>query len=576
LSAPKPPADDPPLTQWVDLQAGRDEVAPAPAAPVTKPAQAPAEPPRAAPPATFRRRPPAPSDDHAALGGTFERWDVVIAEVHGEAVHTLAGPTIKMGRAPGPGGLAFVGAALLDTTHAVLDVTDGVAVLYPAGNSVVYAAASVDELARGAPVRAPLHIDAGTIVHLGPLHRGVTLRLDEVRRVGARVAPRGLVADTTAFLRGGHIATQVTRRPYDALVAGAFVGLALVAVAAAGLWFMWSQRGVDPLGPIYDTEERYSFVGPGEPADPPMHAALAPGFEAFVMAPNAAAAAWPELAGDRAAWDEALYARVSRSAAAHARQWPFWRRLEAVRGDYAATVGALRRAGLPEVLAAIPFYATGYRADARGPACELGPWQLVPELALRGGLGVRDCTIRGVDLPWNPDAFVPAARPAYLEAGTCRLAGCATDERGDVLASAGGAARLLADAWRDPAFAASGAAVQLTIASHFAGYDDARFDAAPHPTNILPAYRGWLVAKGAPRAAAFVGDNLRCEKPGAETCGGVLTGDTQHAVYSVIAQHLLAVCYYGRNHARSQVEFAEWAGYGSGYCVGVRVPDSGG
>lgn len=570
MATPKAPADDPPLTQWVDLQAGRDEVALAPVAAI--PAAAPAvDAPVPAPPAK-RRRAPRPTSDHAAAAGAFERWDVVLTELSTGTVHTLTGPTIRMGRAPGPGGLAFAGAALLDATHAVLDVTGGLAVLYPSGDGVVYVADSAGELGRGVPVREPPRIGAGTCIHLGPLHRGVALRVDAVRRVGARAAPRTLVADTTAFLRGGHARTEVGRRPHDVLIAGAFVGLAVVAVVAASLWFVLGQRAVDPLGPVLDTEERYAAVGPDEPVDAGMREALAQGVQAFVMAPNAAAAAWPALEEDRAAWDTVLFDRVSRSAAAHARQWPFWRRLEAVRADYAATVGVLRRAGLPEVLAAIPFYETGYRAQGRGPRCELGPWQLLPETALRGGLAVRDCRIRGVDLPWSPDTFVPGAHPPYLEAGTCRLAECATDERADVPASAAGAARLLGEAWRDPVLAASGAAVQLTVASHFAGYDDQRFDSAAHPTDILPAYRDWVAARGLPRAPTFVGDNLRCEQPGTDTCGGVLTGDTQHAVYGVIAQHLLAVCYYGRNHANAQAEFTEWAAHRSGYCAALRVP----
>jgi hypothetical protein len=392
-------------------------------------------------------------------------------------------------------------------------------------------------------------------------------------RDAVTLPPPAFEADTSSFLRGGHPATRVARRGYEPLVAGALAGLALVAVAALGAGFVLSQRKVDARGPVFTTVERYASVGVDEPVDPALREAVALGFSALVMAPNATAANWPELAEDRAAWDPVLLDRVARAAAAHARQWPFWGRLEATRADYAATVLALRAAGLPDVLAALPFAATGYRADATGPACERGPWLLTPESALRGGLAVRDCTLRGVSVLWSPDSFLPGARPPYIESGTCRLDTCVIDQRPEVTPAATAAARLLSEAWRDPQVAASGAAVQLTLAAYDAGFDDARFDDTPHPTNVLPALRAALPATGVSRAPTFLGDTLRCEKPGPDTCGGVLPGTAQHRVYTVIADHLLAVCYYGRHHSGTEAAFTEWASYADGYCTGIAVPE---
>ena len=50
----------------------------------------------------------------------------------------------------------------------------------------------------------------------------------------------------------------------------------------------------------------------------------------------------------------------------------------------------------------------------------------------------------------------------------------------------------------------------------------------------------------------FYGDNIKCGKdvnpltqPG-ERCGGVLSNQTQHYAYKVVAQHILAVCFYAQ------------------------------
>ena len=59
-----------------------------------------------------------------------------------------------------------------------------------------------------------------------------------------------------------------------------------------------------------------------------------------------------------------------------------------------------------------------------------------------------------------------------------------------------------------------------------------------------------------------------------ETCGGVLPNQTQHDAYSIIAQHLLAACDYGR-HATDRSAFRPYAGLwkDGGYCRTLDIPD---
>ena len=151
---------------------------------------------------------------------------------------------------------------------------------------------------------------------------------------------------------------------------------------------MCSSDLLDPLGPVYEQEERVLAVDSTTPVDPRLFEELDQGFYASVMAPNAEVADWPELATDKALWDTRLHDMVARSMKAHLQQWPFWRQLDAVRTDYASVVRVLRERHLPEVLAAIPYYESQYRAEARGMDCELGHWQLLPEVGLRAGLEI--------------------------------------------------------------------------------------------------------------------------------------------------------------------------------------------
>ena len=133
------------------------------------------------------------------------------------------------------------------------------------------------------------------------------------------------------------------------------------------------------------------------------------------------------------------------------------------------------------------------------------------------------------------------------------------DERQDLGISTRGALFSLEAAWEDPVLRESGAAVQLAILSHNAGYDNSRFEERRvNRINILPAYRRYLKKTNLSPARGFCSKNITCsnlkqkdyESISAQ-CGGVLWNHTQHYGYNIVAQHLLAVCYYGKNYGKT-------------------------
>ena len=365
------------------------------------------------------------------------------------------------------------------------------------------------------------------------------------------------------------------------LIAGLGIAALCLASACAGAAVMGlAVVLLRPQGPpttlSVDAPPVASPIDTGAPADPPLDVALS-GFRAQVMAPNIAASGLTELSAPDA-WDKALLAQVARYEAVFARAWKFWTALDSARDNYAFVLAELRKAGLPDVLAAIPYQESRYLTGATSVTCARGAWQLMPEVAHRLGLALTDCKLRGAETLWAPSDRVvpPLAQRVYANPDplSCRIESCAVDERQDLQRATAGAISLLSEVYNDAELRASGAVTQLTIASYNAGYDDSRFDGGEvHPDNILPAYRAWLVAHRVQRAPTFIGDNLTCKggaAPG-DRCGGSLYSETQQYVPVVIAQHLLAACYYGKNYGE-RPEFAEYTSAVAEWCAHVEIP----
>jgi len=331
---------------------------------------------------------------------------------------------------------------------------------------------------------------------------------------------------------------------------------------------------------------------------------------AFVASPNSRAAEDRSFLEDKERWDKRLLDFTSAYMITQTRYWDFWKRLRDVSEEYSGVVEALRGAGMPDVLAGIPYQESKYFQPGlrNSIACAGGWWHFLPEVAKRVDVQVRDCRLTGSDSLYTPAAQVPPVgvyrnaeyinKDAYskfqacvgdpsctsatrrtLASGICRLknGSCAVDERDDFEASTRGAVRLLYDTWSQPEVLQSGAATQLTIAAHNRGWDDSRYRrGSRRSSNLKRDLERWMSSQGGSKETAFrfIGEQMRCEandqfREGA--CKGMLPPETQHYVYRILAQHFLAVCFYAKNFPENTV-FKSWARFEDGYCSQIKVP----
>jgi hypothetical protein len=311
-----------------------------------------------------------------------------------------------------------------------------------------------------------------------------------------------------------------------------------------------------------------------EPRVPPsMAEVLQQPFFDFVMEPNAEHSERTTLR-HREAWDDTLFEDVQAQFSIYLARPRFFERLDEIWDEWGVVVAAAREAALPEVVAAIPYVETRYSREAQSSICAKGYWQLMPEVAVREGLKVRDCTFD--DEPgtlWSPTASAPGHRLERIYEGPegCRIParmGCAEDERTDIAASTDAALASLKEAWEHHDIRATGAAVQLTVAVYSKGLDDRRFG-VNRRVNVLPNVERWGTVVPDDEFPMIYGSSAACED--VEGREPPLNGDTRQYITEVIAAHLLAVCYYGGNYASEPV-FRPWSKYTDGYCAALDVP----
>ena len=519
-----------------------------------------------------------------------ERWDVVLyfpdgpMSLHGDLV--CRGPVIRLGASPGPGGLKIEGYRGLDDRQAVITAYDGASVsIAPVGNNQVRMAPHPNvDWAGIRPLKGPAYLSDGSAFHLGPPGRGVTVHFIECRRLGVweqqRVISAAAEADPSVE------ATDVQELRANRNIPTWFIPSALLiavvtAVAVVVPLVGAFQKDITILGPVDEGIAVYETIELNAEVNLDLYQGLEQPWAEFVQKPNADAARRPDMLEDQDNWDKQLLTYTTKSLEQHVSAWAFFVRLDEVRDDYAYVVRTLRRSGLPEVMAAIPYTESRYKADALSPVCAMGWWQLMPEVAHRVDVTVQECRFSGTKTRWTPTELTPPRgvlkNAPYMKDEQCRILGCDIDLRTDLGESTRGSIELLAEAYEDPLIAASGAAVQITIASHNGGYDDQLYNGGKKKaTNVKPAYERWLKNQNLEYDPTFLGKQVRCatnDYKNMDSCGSELHQHTQHYTYKIIAQHFLAVCYYGMNYG-NETEFAAWRDYsrGAGYCADLRIP----
>ncbi len=525
-----------------------------------------------------------------------ERWDVVIQFLDGpmgmQGEKVFRGPVVRMGANPGPGGVQLQGYRGLNGRHAVITAYDGGSVAIDAvGNAQVRVAphanldwADVDVL------HSAVYLNDGDTVHLGAPGRGATFQFVRAQRLGVWEERRILsdAAQATPEVQPTNIEELSTQGGIPTWFIGGIVLVGLVTVGAVlAVLIKINTREIAGLGPVDEGVEYYDLVPMTVEVNSELRDGLQQPFEDFIMSYNAKAAGWPEISNKPGKWDQKLIDQVTRTYQLTATGWSFWKRLEQVESDYAEVVRALQKAGMPEVMAAIPYQESRYRSEIHSPVCAQGFWQFMPEVGNRLGLEVRDCSFRGSNVVWSPTALAPPnnvrKRAQYVsydaekDETTCKIKKCVVDERTDLLLSTEAAIKALREAYEDPELRDSGAAVQLAITSHNCGYDDSRFQERVKKSNVLHAYRKYLGDKSLNQGPYFLGDTLTCTESNFKNdfCGGYIPGESQHYTPGVIAVHFLAVCYYGLNYGH-EVAFRDWKRYvrGDGYCTQTAVPDA--
>lgn len=532
-------------------------------------------------------------------GSTHERWDIVLRFLNGplalQGELVLRGPVVRMGAKPGPGELELSGYRGLDERQAVITAYDaGTASIAPVGkNQVRLAPHEHVDWDVVQPLRGPAHLTPGCAIHLGPPGRGASAVFVDCRRLGVW-EQRAILSEAQTQPESTEVkeVSSASRVPIWFLPA-LFGMFGLFATTLGIMVFLVYQRPWDRIGPVDEGSEQQDIEALADATQ--LNDRILDGvgdpYLAFVMKPNARVADWPELVDARPRWDAALMREVAIRESALARQWSVWRMFDRSVAEYADVLERARAAGLPDAVAAIPFQESAYRRDPTSPVCAKGWWQFMPETALRAGLQVQACTLAGTNVPWSPKELAPPMN-AYREAlyvqydpgsdrSSCRIRACEVDERTDLIRSTNGAMKLLGAAWEDPDVRTSGSAVQLLIASHNAGFDDAPYrNGKTSQTQILPAWRGYKKAKNVARDPAFFGNNLTCRRAQdagqpqtGKSCGGVLWRETQNYVPLILAYQFLAACYYGKNYddypaLKPYTDFV----VGDGYCKAIAVP----
>lgn len=537
-----------------------------------------------------------------------QRWDVVISVLEGPMAgmgqQVLRGPVVRIGAAPGPGGFKLNGYRGLADRHATISAYEGgTATIAPLGTNQVRMAPHSNVSWKDIdPMSAPEFLSQGCAIHLGPVGRGCTIEFVKCQQLGvwtggalsseaASVTTTGGVgAPPAAF--DARATSNISSSSVPPWFIGCLLMMTAVFVTVPLAAVLITVIDIERLGPTEEGESFYDFATiEAKDINPKLKDGMKQPFADFVMSINADLGRKP-VAADPDKWDEVFYEKVTASVQTHLKSWSVFKRLDVIHEDYATVLEIMRDDGLPDVFAAIPYLESRYQADMQSIACAKGYFQFMPEVAYRidqeasFGFKVKNCSFKDADILWSPDRKTPVsgvmknAPYVHKQTQTCRIKSCQQDDRMDLKKSAMAAAFSLKDAYDDPDLKDSGSVVQIAILSHNAGWDDAVYGSRPKAFNLRPAFLMWAKKHDEGEWHKFYGENITTSSfdhgGGGDRKGSALPPETQHYAYTIIAEHLLAVCYYGQNYADQHKVFADYKQYtkGGGYCNDLKIPTS--
>jgi len=530
-----------------------------------------------------------------------ERWDIKLQflngplYVRGEVV--LKGPVVRIGARPGPGGFTLENYRGIEDRQVTITAYDGDARISPVGTAQVrYASHEHVDWSEIHPLHGEAHLTPGCAFHLGPVGRGATVRFIDCQKLGVWERERMLSIAAAEEIQGPAPVEaeeiQADKGTPTWFIGGLVMVAMLIVAGVAVPLIQEGMREARALGPEYMGEVFYAEASSSDPVDAKLLDGFSQPWLRFVAVPNSDQANEDSLREEEN-FDTELLKWTTRYANKQLKAKLFWKKLDEIVQSYALVVRALRDADMPEVLAGIPFAESHYNPEAQDPyACGKGPWQFQPEVAYRLGLEVKNCRFRGGSELWSPTRRVPPRNvmknAVYVdpsqEVNKCRIpktGGCEVDERRNLGRSTEAAIVSLQEPFYDEEIAGSGSAVQLTIASHNAGFDNFQYRTRGKPsrTQMRYAYRDWLKTTNQVWDPKFMGQQIKCPSGTyASDCPGTtLNGFTQHYAYKVLAAHFLAVCYYGQNYADTFPEFRPYETFSDddGYCSRIAVPTQG-
>lgn len=529
-----------------------------------------------------------------------ERWDIEVLFRNGSLMthrpYVFKGPQVTIGSNPGVGGMQL-NSPMIAPIHARIDCYSGNQILiHPIQhNEVRVATHESEDWNRIDPIYKAVPLMPGSAVHIGPLGHGVIFVFLQAKTFAWREDALSSVVDShnqidVSLVQNTH-AKNIRVNKYPVWFYPTLFGMISVTTLVMVVQLLDVFKPPPPiLGPKLEGYEHTEPIDIEAPVEASVLEGLYGPFEDFVMRINSdkmeqESEYLPGLANNPKMWDARFFNAVANQVKTSSKWNGFWKRLEAVKGDYATVVDALRDEDLPEVFAGIPFQETQYNAIRVSAFCAAGIWQFMPETGNRMGLKVKNCKMGLSGELWSPTAIAPppsiANDAVYVSVNangdaSCRIGSytkgsyCQIDERVDTDLSTPAAMKLLKETFEDSMLSASGSIVQATIMAHNAGYDDYEYVGKVKPYNVLPAYKRYVKRMKVANGSQFYGDNL-CNV-NQEGCRSFLHKETQHYAYRVVAYHILAVCYYSKNYPNHPV-FGKWKPYQDGYCKEIHAPD---